>query len=108
MSDSTARKANTAAESVAAASASHTPGEWNVGALDKNDQRRVGSDNGRLIATCHHECVGALEIEMEANARLIAAAPELLEALEACLPHLQVYTPHWSATKAAIKKARGE
>lgn len=53
-----------------------------------------------------------LEDEMEANARLIAAAPDLLEALEALL---RVETewgdptgPEWDNARAAIARARGE
>ncbi len=58
----------------------HTPGPWHTVGLDKNAQRVVASQHIE-IATCWHHCVGSIEREMEANARLIAAAPEILEAL---------------------------
>lgn len=50
--------------------------------------------------------------ENEANARLIAAAPELLEALETCLV-LMDYGGTWTVeeqntARAAIAKAKGE
>lgn len=53
---------------------------------------------------------GRTEEEQEANARLIAAAPELLEALRALLQEME--TPRsrkasdaWDAARAAIAKA---
>ena len=53
--------------------------------------------------------------EVEANARLIAAAPELLEALEAVLPDLEHYVAthgpgpdkRLAVARAAIAKATG-
>ena len=46
--------------------------------------------------------------EDEANAHLIAAAPEMLEALEACLAHAACGDPlDWDTVRAAIRKARG-
>jgi hypothetical protein len=59
----------------------HTPGPWEVGYHDKHGQRTVLSQHIE-ICTCWHHSVGAIEKEMEANARLIAAAPDLLAALE--------------------------
>ena len=66
----------------------HTPGPWAVSdespTLIKRDCRAIGSDGGELIASaCCHEDSGyfpSIE-EGAANARLIAAAPDLLEAL---------------------------
>ena len=59
--------------------------------------------------------VRSLTAEQIANARLIAAAPELLEALEAVLPDLEHYVAthgpgpdkRLAAARAAIAKARG-
>jgi hypothetical protein len=58
----------------------HTPGPWALGERDENDQRIVRSEHIE-ICTCWHHCVGNIERQMEANARLIAAAPDLLWAL---------------------------
>ena len=58
----------------------HTPGPWEVAYQDKNGQSVVKGEHIE-VATCWHHCVGSIEKEMHANARLIAAAPELLEAL---------------------------
>ena len=99
-----------------AMSAQHTPGPWVVGNLDKNDQRLVRGEHFE-IATCWHHCVGSIEKEMEANARLIAAAPELLEALEQVLIEYdevdladhepQSFTSAINEARAAIAKAKG-
>jgi hypothetical protein len=54
-------------------------------------------------------------VEQEANSHLIAAAPDLLEALELLLPLIKTQeqklgyvTHHGNVARAAIKKARGE
>lgn len=54
-----------------------TPGEWTVGELDRNGQRIVRGEHYEL-ATCWHHCLGSIEQEMEANARLFAASKDLL------------------------------
>src|SRR3990167_8067760 len=50
----------------------HTPGPWNVDGAEITDGKEP-------LALC---------CSTEANARLIAAAPELLEALEACVEYI--------------------
>jgi hypothetical protein len=54
----------------------HTPGPWTVAEDDINGQAIVRGRHTE-IATCWHHCLGSLEIQMRANARLIAAAPEM-------------------------------
>jgi len=57
-----------------------TPGPWEVGEPDSNGQIRIlGPDSE--ICICLHHCVRSLEVEMGHNARLIAAAPDLLSEL---------------------------
>ncbi len=58
---------------------SHTPGPWTT--------KANGYRNQMTIEPCIGAVYGAGE-ELKANARLIAAAPDLLEALEACVEQL--------------------
>lgn len=64
--------------------AKHTPGPWEIAEDDIHGQAVVRGEHTE-IATCWHHCVGSLEIEMRANARLIAAAPDMLRALSILL-----------------------
>lgn len=86
-----AREAS-APEAVAGKS-THTPGPWKVNAGDSH-LPRIDSSSGYIAttdcsmfsskATWVHDCATTI-----ANARLIAAAPELAEALEACADRLE-------------------
>ena len=84
---------------------SHTPGPWKV-------DRPYIRGAGRAIATLES---GRDEVEDAANARLIAAAPELLEALEAAYlvltpqkSRFEKYVDAVTLARAALAKARGE
>jgi hypothetical protein len=57
--------------------AKHTPGEWEVWGGGLNIRTK---NNQKFIACCGAS--GYDQEELKANARLIAAAPELLEALK--------------------------
>jgi len=88
----------------------HTPGPWRVAYLDRNRQSVVMSEHIE-IATCWHHSVGSIEKEMHANARLIAAAPDLLEALNAVEGAYQCgadLNTVMDQVKSAIAKANGE
>lgn len=58
---------------------SHTKGPWHVG---ERDPYFVYAADGHMVTDCGRIHVRFIE-EMEANARLCAAAPELLEACKA-------------------------
>ena len=60
----------------------HTPGPWEVGPVDDTVVTHVGADGVRLVVAEIDGDYNQPETWpiMEANARLIAAAPELLEA----------------------------
>lgn len=78
----------------------HTPGPWTLKKLDARDSSiQIGNVQELIITT------------VPANAALIAAAPELLEALESILEIAQRRDDNDSvliiAAVNAIKKARG-
>jgi hypothetical protein len=90
----------------------HTPGPWQL--------KRFGaifSSSGEYIVDLG---ISRRYVNPEANARLIAAAPDLLEALEGCLAQLERDTellyegmPHTepeiiAIARTAIRKAKGE
>jgi hypothetical protein len=81
--------------------AKHTRGPWELqhGAL-------ITAKNGLHIALAANSGMNA----SEANARLIAAAPELLEALERALRHIPVHAEAdmWAARAAVAKATRGD
>ena len=63
--------------------AKHTPGPWRV--ID-GQEVHAGNSESRLIAECH----AGHAPERDANATLIAAAPDLLAALKVSLALLRV------------------
>jgi hypothetical protein len=92
----------------------HTPGPWHVafGGKDTDDYAIIGSKFSER-AICNMEP----RDYVQANARLIAAAPELLEALKGLLDQLNgIGIPDWHGaeglsleeTIAAINKAEGQ
>lgn len=58
----------------------HTPAPWNDG-LHYQGHLAIQSDSGRLVAFCGAISRNDEQLENLANARLIAAAPDLLAAL---------------------------
>ena len=112
----------------------HTPGPWKVSDKMKTDEmvcrhatlgawvhscRYIVGAGNKLLATAQSNepigtgCNGGLpevasRAEMLANARLIAAAPELLDALRLVLAHDGALTgADWTAIRAAIAKTEG-
>lgn len=103
---------------------SHTPGPWAT-EINEYGSRRIGVvfAGGRNIARiCGKGSMpqpaansfGALTDESDANARLIAAAPDMLKALERAEFCIRGYTDSskrecdLDAIRAAIAKAKGE
>jgi len=79
----------------------HTPGPW-----------RLDTWNGWLLST---EDVGIAKFDMNrtllADAKLIAAAPDMLQACEMALQDMVrwgIFGPGRKAVENAIKKAKGE
>jgi hypothetical protein len=97
----------------------HTPGPWttrdrvisNRLVMMSNDCVEVVNENGSGVAYLYKENFGQNGMDA-ANARLIAAAPELLEALYAALPALESIhengAPILDKVYAAIAKAEGD
>jgi hypothetical protein len=82
----------------------HTPGPWHVHENGYGVFFADSQTNGSVAKIADKECALA-------NARLIAAAPELLETLESIVAcaEASASTASWIPTaKAAIRKARGE
>ena len=98
-------------------SATHTTGPWNKGQGPHNRQREIFGPSGWLIADCRTNQRSIKE--EEANARLIAASPELLEAckmVEGAISWAKEHhgnkwqdhlTCQWSFLLNAIAKAEG-
>lgn len=67
----------------------HTPGPWRITGSDAHGGM-IHSDDGRIIAAWPYESPHSPESgQAMANARLIAAAPAMLDALRACVESLQ-------------------
>lgn len=82
----------------------HTPGPWKYTISAKHNRPQISGKDG------HQICLLWRDGEMEANARLIAAAPELLEALKnlANQTVINEYNGHcFTAARKAIAKAEG-
>lgn len=88
----------------------HTTGPWMIGQPDQHPCVVQWEDNNfvlRTIADCGDG--GIPQEEKEANALLIAAAPELLEALcDMVSDHDDLSDATLAFARAAIAKARGE
>ena len=86
----------------------HTRGSWHVDA--PGDGLRVLSDHGTII--CHVS--GAMtNPSVIADAKLIAASPDLYRALQAMLTHMGMDEDEWNRptfeqARAAIAKATGD
>ncbi len=76
----------------------HTPGPW-YAEVDDDGEFFIMTAGPRYI--CCGGSVHARMNENKANAPLIAAAPELLEALKFAGPQLEVLHQHYSGSDAA-------
>jgi hypothetical protein len=84
-----------------------TPAPWMTGSRDRVEAATVVAGPGnRFVADCNKGLPGDVAI---ANAHLIAAAPDLYDAL-ASIENDDGSIPAaiWAARNAALKKARGE
>ena len=97
----------------------HTPGPWMAVPGGRHDQEVIITTQHRLDQSFSEICGMDVEFtgkhgdEQKANARLIAAAPELLDALTGLLAVVNVRiddprTQQFDKARAAIAKAEGE
>jgi len=95
--------------------AKHTQGPWGFGNTS-DDQKLILGDSGKGRYICSvqihqtpRRCGYDMEFEREANARLIVAAPELLEALETIksLASIRKEREIETISRVAIAKAEG-
>jgi hypothetical protein len=82
----------------------HTPAPWR--------QLVTRIDDARGYQICHVDLHGKSEAERDANRRLIAAAPDLLSALNAMLTQFGMDEDEWSKptfdqARRAVAKATG-
>ncbi len=82
--------------------AKYTPGPWKAGKQLRDGSFTITAPAATVFRCCPFH---TSERNAEANARLIAAAPELLEALQALVEH-GTDSPGHLAAEAAIRKAR--
>lgn len=91
-----------------------TPGPWFVsGSMTRYVEARIGGGTIQEVAACGPtDADGGYGEQQHANARLIAAAPDLLEALEHLVNHIDVTGSlsilSTGKARAAIAKARGQ
>ncbi|MGK7164935.1 hypothetical protein ACSOT0_20415 [Pseudomonas aeruginosa] len=83
---------------------SYTPGPWDYWSgynpVDELEAQITTEDGDIVIASYNRQI-----LEGEANAKLLAAAPELLEALVALVECEQTTPELWEAARAAIAKS---
>jgi hypothetical protein len=89
----------------------HTPGPWKIGTPPPNGEQTIGTQSGMMVAVA----VTGVNFEQQtiANAKLIAAAPDLLEALQSIVASAEdgcsaINTRFLITAKAAIAKATGK
>ena len=85
--------------------AKHTPGPWTViDAITTKERYHIATDNAAPYASmiAHLHGTDPKHGDKEANARLIAAAPALLEALRKTLDALEIAHEYASKTAPAL------
>lgn len=89
----------------------HTPGPWTVCEKDNDERLSIEAESPQFI------CFVDPCIQRDANANLIAAAPDLFDALAECIDALefienrtstQYNPPTLDNARAALAKAKGE
>lgn len=98
--------------------AQHTPGPWKINKTGSENFIGISADGHYSLADVWMIDDGVTREQMEANARLIAASPELLEALKTMVDAIRKYGCGFESgsgefwlgeekARAAIAKATG-
>ena len=89
----------------------HTPGPWAIEPDDNEQLNIYAEERAFWVALLPHQCVRSIEEQQKINARLIAAAPDLLAALRDAEVLIDSRSPMaedvFQKTRAAIAKAEG-
>lgn len=85
----------------------HTPGPWGVYPDCPNTMVYCDDKAGSRVADCSSETTDLSKEEKEANAKLIAAAPELLEACIKARSAFLTSEPEYDLLTEVIEKATG-
>lgn len=96
--------------------AQHTPGPWRIGALASYDgytgqpYRNVwaGEDEAATVVARAIRSDGAMTNDVDADALLIAAAPDLLRELQILADYAERNGARVGSARAAIAKATGD
>ncbi len=93
----------------------HTPGPWrDDGGTILTDERTVAQVDLTAPITHALQLIDTTAEQLRADARLIAAAPDLLDALRVLVQRVEQYAPSMDRegdlieAKAALRKAGGE
>lgn len=88
----------------------HTPGPWSLEAVEDRSIKHlcpIDSERMSLLTVVHQDETPFAAVYNDADARLIAAAPELLEALQDLCSFDLLTQDKWDKARAAIAKATG-
>jgi predicted nucleic acid-binding protein len=83
----------------------HTPGPWTI---DGSFIRRTPEDDefrGDIVASIVESARDGGGVTADANARLMTAAPDMLAACMACIPHMEMGTRNESTFASVDRKA---
>lgn len=88
----------------------HTPEPWRLELLEDRSIKHlcpVGPDDMSILTIVEHDGKPFAAIYKDADAHLIAAAPDLLAALQGVMRVADRKTDEFDAARAAIQKATG-
>lgn len=84
----------------------HTPGPWifAYGSVYREDT--LHDESSIRIALMDRNEPHTMPVERDCNARLIAAAPDLLAACQAALKEMQSFRDYWTSPNMNLKRSK--